>query len=613
MDPSDAQDMPPPGSTWLEIYQWACENMDTTLLYFDVKYYSLRASGVKELDYAYSAHADNSMRDEAAIYVMVFESLSQYVALVPKHVFENATDFGYGVEPLICGLPPWCLLFLVHVDDLAEAIQGISGAIKSKWYTNPTTGVVFSGWRPRTYSTTQHLMPEQAPKISSMSAVLMLAEGMNANGWKTDFNPVAPLLCDFWIWADHLAHLGGPIFIEHKAVDNYFHTGVDSPFAPDRQWHFVICSKPGVRRMFCCARQDVGANWHQNEQLDKEVYEDLCHDDLSTLLAYIASNAHEAMVKSRRIASPQKQSAERNLDSIISPESRAAAEHSDIHRPLDAHAPKERVFHDKGLPWLSLALNNLFATDGNLVCYPQDPYHPSGADHLVVDHKWTPEDRSNLKLGLLPIAPLLSCGQYPDRKAVAIRFADLSGGFGSSLGHPIVMRRSYHTRPCPDVAGVILLGSILPKEVYQSGGQLQPYVLIRAQQLASYSSPLSRTSVPIPRDKKECESRDEKFFNFASLESTELLPGPFSGSHSKALAKGTSFVQDDFDPLTSIFDMHDLQSILLELLTGEAHEMSIQSRLMNEPTASFVKADNLTTVGKFYQAAWDFSCKSPAS
>ena len=89
---------------------------------FDVKYMSLIAGSIKQLDYAYSFVHKGKWTKQAQVYLLMFESIPSYLAIVPKSVYEGSSDFAYGTLPLVGKIPRWCQPFMVADEHLAQAI-----------------------------------------------------------------------------------------------------------------------------------------------------------------------------------------------------------------------------------------------------------------------------------------------------------------------------------------------------------------------------------------------------------------------------------------------------------------------------------------------------------
>lgn len=608
--PEKAEDLPRPGGSSRELLLWAYKNAgQCDFLHFDVKYISLRPSGLKDLDYAQTEMCEQNFREDSGIYVLVFDGLDDYVALVPKEVLENATAFGYGVEPLVLGVPAWCMLFLVCMGHLAIAIHRLVRAKETEYYQNPTTKVRFSGWVPKVLRV-PNLKPLSETHRQSFEGMMSLMGAIEACGWECDFNHIAPMSGDFWAWCPSEG-LDTPLFIEYKLRSgNHFAGEADSdPFRKDRQWHFLIGWFEGSKQIICCSRDSVKPEWEGRFRLKKADFESLCHKGIREVLDYMRNRAPSAIAKAENtvgelfdIVTAEPERCEAALEGMI-------AANAEVRGPQQqTRIPRERLHHEKGLPGVCERINGIFATHGYFICIPQDPTDPSG-DHVIVDYQWTTEDKSRFERhGVLPLAPFTDEG-LEGARSIGIRFADFSGGYGNAEGHPIVMRPAYWRKPCQGAKHIFFLGRLLKSSMLRNPttkDTWDPCIFMPTE----FTTLNESTRDPISDGPRG--DHDAEFFDFRE-QHRDLVPKPeFTRSTPQAFVQGSEFLIDPaVNPLRYVIDLVSIFWIIWELFKGQSPTTSIQSPLTRRPNRSFEKAGYFTSVELVRQTTWDFGCEWP--
>ena len=148
--PPYPDDMPEPTCDASEMWRWASSTSDVEFMLFDVKYFSLRAGSLKQLDFAWSSVSKDSWTEQATIYLIAVQGQHKAIGIVPAAVFEQSTDFAHGLNPLLSGSPAWLHPFMVETEHLSEAMSRLFAAARSEDtpYVNPTTGTQLVGFKP---------------------------------------------------------------------------------------------------------------------------------------------------------------------------------------------------------------------------------------------------------------------------------------------------------------------------------------------------------------------------------------------------------------------------------------------------------------------------------
>lgn len=222
---------------------------------FDVKYFSLMPGGLKEMDYAYVNPPSERRTENTSVYIVVFESIPDFVALVPKGSFDLSTDFAYGIQPLLNKCPAWCHPFMVHERHLAQAVRSLVRAKKGSWYWNPTLKYSMTGYLPR-LTREPPIWPTEPRMASSLKHMRESWSKLQRHGCRAYLNPVQPLWCDFLLRKPPFPL---PLRIEFKLMERSkpFELGKRSPFAPGRQWHALICMFREGKGYLCFIRDEV--------------------------------------------------------------------------------------------------------------------------------------------------------------------------------------------------------------------------------------------------------------------------------------------------------------------------------------------------------------------
>jgi hypothetical protein len=416
-------------------------------------------------------------------------------------------------------------------------------------------------------------------------------------------------------------------------------TGKRCPFAPGRQWHFLIfdltnasCGESGgAERFVCISRDHVKPEWAEATNLSDVPasckfqgvggLEDMCR--------YIQSRAQLAIDHVNEMMQQPQHTGDTPPEELLS--SNASEERfQEIEETVDQNSEEararetnaksderyeaERLEHAKGLPWLCKGLNTEFARAGSLICFPVDPGHGLG-DHTIAKWDWTAEQSKNFfENGDLPVYEFEEEAQ--DLDCVMLRFMDMSGGVSATppLAAPY-MREVYWTRP-PCRQYYVLVGCMLDPEVMRRLPSVSSYLLMPAEFLSQFNQGFRDPVEGEGASEKERQHNRANVYFRDTKKKLDTLPQPKFAqgrSEAKAMERGGPFMADaNVNPRRYVVDMASgvMHRTFSELLNGDGH-MHIEHTQGDKPNASFEKKSYILKVRQVQQAAWEYSCKSP--
>lgn len=614
-------EVPAPGSTSTEKLLWATAQTKVMFLNFDCKYVSLSPLGRTELlEYAFTVNGGKSHHNpDADVYILAFEGLPDFLAIVPKAAWEHASDFAYNIDPLLNRVPAFCQPFMVHTSQIAQAVKSLVDAGSGTWYTNPTTGFTLTGYVSRR-TTRPSLVPVEARMAHSYTSVSAFWRKIIDSGEaKAHLNPIQPLICDFLLEIPGLSEL---LSVEHKvmaalsglvngngipvATRVTFEVGDRSPFSLARDHHVVICQAPGgVLNFICCLRHEFEATWStQHSPLTSTFLKShtfIGPSGFADMMRFIADNAEKAIA-----AADQALGSSRHQDKDVELLFNTNCDPHLIHQDQlifqddeeSSELGRNRSSHARGLQWVCDRINEQCAEAGELICFPLDIGHPLG-DHVIVEHNWTPDEKLAYTDRGRHLPAHIFSNEISSRKCVILRFMDLSC---NEHAWPISMRRAYWTRPALE-QHYLILGSTMDATVSTEAESMAPYLLLPSgftkQFDHGFRGPVSSEAY-----------RGEKYFRHILL-SDDSLPEPqFSTTRTEArpITKGSAFMKvADVDPCRYIFNLHDgsLYQQIRGLMTGSGTTSfdNVQSGTGNR---IFQKDTYWTTPSSVLKAAWDF-------
>jgi hypothetical protein len=595
-------------------WKWAMQEKSARFITFDVKYVSLRALRTQMQDYSFTEVTRSHHTAKAEIYMLCFEGVPDYIAIVPKLVWEKATTLTHGMDPLISKIPAWCFVFMVHDNDLEAAIFQLIAAstCEDAHVANPTVGVILTGYRPKTTKEKPFLPTAggYARARLSYDALTWLLETLDESDpmLRVHLNPLAPLICDFLL---EIPGIREAVTIEAKISlplaeleTVHFETGERrSPFASFRQWHFlVVQAEAGENTFLCIGRHEVQEEWVSDGTWKHQDYRRFLiqgEHAVGKLIDYMSQNYSKA---SRRVTEITASAAEHNveLESLVT--SNAADRMDDLETPTKS---MNLVFHQPGLPGVAQLLNEQCRREGRGICFALDAGHPVST-HTMVDWIWTNRQGEDYDLeGTLPILPFSKDAM--ERPCVPLDLIDLSG---AHEGFPLGMREYYWTLPALK-QHFITIGSTMKASDLLSITRFSPsvYLMFPSQFLARMrAEPRKAVSARIGYN-------GEGYFFRVTQGENAANPEIWNGHRTNVelLKKGSRLLDPDsseVNPLEYLVDLHDgsMLSQILELFDGDG-EMRIKGFQSVVPNHAISKPLYRTTLKALHQAAWDYGGK----
>lgn len=592
-------------------WKWALSHQGATFITFDVKYVSLRASRTRMQDYSFTEITKTSINENAELYLLCFEGVADYTAIVPKLVWEKASSVSHGIDPLIANLPSWCFGFMVHDDDIRTVILDmISASVSQSGHVrNPTVGTILTGYRPRA-TQTNYLIPTLGGQVrarSSYEAVTWLwtmLDKMKPRP-KVHFNPLAPLICDYLLEIPGLQHAlrieakSSVALGAHKALG--METGIDrSPFAPARQWHFLILQAgAGISSFLCIGRHEVQDMWQDQAYWRYEDYSEFVFDGadaLERMIDHMRCNYSEAIEKVRHIAVTAGLNAV-DLKSLVT--SNAVDRIEEALKDATCMSPASLVCHTPGLPWVAAALNGQCRRAERGICFALDSGHPV-CSHVMLDWHWTHEEGERYDTeGKLPVFPFSQ--KAMDLPCVPLDFVDMSGAKNAL---PLGMREFYWTIPIIE-QNFLMIGSTFASQDLDPTTEFTPsnYLMFPSQHLSLMDGKVRKPVSTEGYDGGAFFRRIYQALNAADPElwtsqRTDVLP----------FNQKSVFISDsEVDPKDYFVNLQNgrLRAQIFEIFE-EGDEMRIKGFQEIKPNKPISKALYRSTLRVMHQAAWDF-------
>ncbi|SMY28915.1 unnamed protein product [Zymoseptoria tritici ST99CH_1A5] len=629
-------------------------------LSFDVKYFEFTTDR-QGVDYPFRPMTKAVGRDVGA-YILAFQNVDDYVALVPKTTFEQYTTHLHGVEPLILGVMAWAFPFMVHVSHLAEAVRRILAAKFGSWYQNPTTDVTLTGWVPRhevtpslwisgntTWGTAKSGLGEaNLGKNRSVEGVLDFWQQVrrlaSQSGVRADLNDVAPMLCDFYLRVDGIDQ---PIRIEHKysqELDLPFARNSESPYLKNRQWHFIILQS-GLRnkvRFRCLRRGNARLEWVNNRPALHEashVWSSFEGENaVRDLLRYVRSEADAAIADADAVAQA---SAPGEVDGDALASSNAGL--SNYYSTEEKEAPSlEEGGMAAGITWVCPDLLEQCAADAALLPVPLDTGFVSGT-HAVICHDWNDKKKQFLESVDKKAPTHIFDPALKHATCCILNLVDWSGNaanFGAKGSQgPFTMRKGHWRQPVPKLHALWLATPLSAgnSQVFDSYAMIPDTHLTQFDDKGDIRKTIDQlildASNTVGHDEadegeddddedegeadqaeaEELEISDHRCGKyFLKIEKAKLMlrkPKQLL-SRSLAVRRGSALVTDGHDPLDYMVKLKDgsIYRHLHELLVGTSETMRIQTAHTQTLTTSdeFPKAVFRLEVRELLQSFWDY-------
>lgn len=627
---------------WLWAAGIASDSSIVDFLTLDVKRVGLIGSALKDRDFSYSAMLCLRSKTPAELYIVYFEGIEDYFALIPRVVVTRCSDVAGGILPLMTGFPAFYVPFMVHVTRLAAAVELLTMSIlnpDTAVYTNPETGTHMHGLR---LAVSQ--MPPICPVTSerdlelrnrSFAAIKSFWQTLkHVSDVKVSFNAYAPLIADFLLTFELT---GLEIRIEHKcfcgpAPGPDYNSSSESlttlttrffrnPFAFARQWHFLVIQIPGARPdddvFLCIARNEVPDEWASLESLKVRhaVYQQTkrryfgTNDGVRAMLDWMRLAGPKAIHHAQQLLNaPVEQaydygaiddlSSEEDEPSIADGSSEPADNFDGPHRQW--RAPAQRRQYTETLTFWSAQFNDFCCERGSLVCLPLDPGHPWQVNHVVVDHRWTQAEQYDYAVSRqLPLA--LYQHAVADNKAVALRIADIST---SDVPYPVYLRGSQWMKAFPDSPKYFLVGGNLDPKTLEAAIIPPSYVFFPMGFTKQFDPRNAREPPLITSGPHYFRKELQEFGRIPEPKFTDVRAG------TKRLSKNDAFMsQPDVNPARYMLDLPEIHKFVGQCLHGtETGLISVNTQQDCRKNQTFDYTEYMRTVRDFNQATWTFGC-----
>ncbi|KAK3698123.1 hypothetical protein LTR37_017081 [Vermiconidia calcicola] len=471
IDLDEAQNVPLGTASDYERWKWArSKPSGVDFIALDAKLNNLTI-GQQVTDQNASFYCWTKTRDyrdrveDSEVIFGIVEGVDDHIAVVPTATWVASPDVTgtYGIETLTSRAPVWVSLFMVHLDDLAEAVVRVAitavDETGESCYINPTDNKArLRGWKPRT-TTRPRLDPDCNANTSakiSHTATLRRWKEIEQAGWTIVFNPVKPSVHDVSIYSSET----GLLRLEEKDFDNNSLPNLVSNISSRgaalverRMWHVVyVQTQDGV---ICMTRDEV------TELRGKRPSKNF-------IAEHTWKNFKEASKHIRAHAVDAKRAVQHELRKLKPADiSRGLPEREitlgDLKRdPLGGLRGAQTT-----LPWVSREVNYQCLRDRFGVCLPLGAGHPLGGTHSIVDYDWKPCDVTRYcAQGRLPLDPW--SGKEKLTCAV-LRFQDHSPrAHLKPLGLGLAVLKA-HWKKTVKGKRCLILGARLPHELHRTG------------------------------------------------------------------------------------------------------------------------------------------------
>lgn len=618
IDPQ-CEDVPPETASDYAMWSWArAQPRGVEFIACDVKSQNIsNAERLKDAVYFHfyrwtKNNKPHNKEQGAEIIVAFVQGIDDYIGIVPGEAFvEDTCISSYGIETLTGKVPHWMALFMVHVDEVSEAVRRLAVAAaaprddKAADYINPTTEVRLTGLRPKT-SDSPRLEPEStsARAMGSFTGTNRLWREIEAvGGWKVEFNPIAPNIHDFYLFSEKTGYLR----IELKEL----HAGFDGlqsmrafdprswPFAVRRLWHFLyVIVSDGV---VCFSRFDTEPL--RGEAPSEAAVAKHTFQSFADAIPYIEKHAEVA-----------KQAANRALRAARPEDIVADLRQWQVeHQPLEVISQPQsdsRQSGAMGLPWVGQMINYHCMEAGFGVCLPLGVGHPFGT-HVFVEYDWDENDKEDFKKhgGMLPLdlwtrgASQLLC--------LVLRFQDHSmmSSCTPKLGMPLTVRLGHWRKP---VSGkhCLVVGSIWPARLHETHAlRTSQYLLLPSQYTV-----LTDGKDHLPEPDRASKSSGGHFFAKSPRHDRELTEPKFPNLRGNApidvnMGNQKGFIKDKLQVLDYVFNLADgTINRKLESILKATGALRLQDS-RNDGVPPIEPEKYRIQLREVLQMGWDYGCE----
>ena len=496
-------------------------------------------------------------------------------------------------------------IFAVHIDHISEACQlWIDSAKSGNDYKNPTTQTVFRGCRLK-LSDRPPLTPKsiwQSKAYDSIEALwhqIKIDQEGHSNPIVFHVNHYAPLIADFLLEID-----GDLLGCEHKTGAATFNSEAETtslvfsntsqaPFAPGRQWHFIIWEMD-AESMFCMPKSKVPRMW--KSALTTVTFHSASQfvfrgrDRIHRMLEMIRKEAKAAILEVEKTVSTLTSG---NSDDWALIKSSTKLENA---KTLIPTSPKTLPASFAPPGWFLRHFNQQCRQKGSLVVLPLDPGHPFG-DSMVVKHSWTKAQQGDWdRYGKLPIQAY-EAGHY-GKRCVVLRRLSLHGSVWLTDAQLGLWLKRQDWQPLICDQPYIMLGGIFDPSVSRDG-EPEPACLLLPSEFTV--RPTALQTLPSSHQGQRCIRR--------RLVTDYTIPG-FPAGHCKENQRfeaNSEFVAPGIDPLRFLVQFHDgtIHETLNKLVTTRC-SMRVENPRSSKSNPLFKTSPYHTTIGEVNQAAWDY-------
>ncbi|KAK3075576.1 hypothetical protein LTR53_001014 [Teratosphaeriaceae sp. CCFEE 6253] len=609
---------PPSDATDHAFWDWARKHQGPGLssIPVDVKLMSLhlgqKIQGDRSRYYQWSKSLfKHRMTQTYDVVFIVVDGLADYIAVVPAQLWRAYADHSGGIETMSGRAPLWTILFLVHLDQFGEAIDALTAAAEHPgiWYINPTTRVVFRGWTPGSSSDLPITPVCTEPRVmaSYVSVVKLWDEILDAElGCRIYFNPLQPLVHDFYIWVPG----AGLLRVEHKRsadkLATTIYTGDDrrAPLVERRTWHvfYAQCADGTL----CFTRDELEkalVDVNGKKRLDPRFVRKRTVRDFSEAVKYIqrhAARAKQAAAAAFHYVRPEDLT--RGLD----------VEHWNgrVAEMLARDASRNPLLSLLGtrglLPDISIILNENCCKMGYGAWFALASGHAI-ATHLFVAYEWSQRDREDFREhGELPFY-LFSPGVWQMR-CLAIRIQDHVLSPGTKPRHlPVSIRRAHWKKPADANVRHFILGAILDGSRVDLRDERSSWVLLLPSEFTAMWSGEDRL--------RKCDlaagTDGTHMQRHSNAEHTRLADPPWQHSSSQA-SIGKYMADSDVNVMRYVLNLADgtVHRQLRAVLEAKGpHRILNPQSARPEMNREFDARPYHATVGEIHQAGYDYGCE----
>ena len=590
-------------------WRWAIEQTGAWFLEFDVKSCGLIPASTKASEFRHrSAQSRVQENKPCDLIIVLVEGEPDYVGLVPFPIWRSMCGVIHGTLALDTRAPHWLSPFMVHDDDLRQAVHNLFQAAKPDGpvYENPTTGVRLCGFRPSLTQTPQHI----STVFSGLPYLLPLWDRIVQTGLvEVEFNPIAPLLCDFLLLGPQFSQ---PLRIEHKlggtgssSIAVFLPDPSKSPFLKSRQWHFLWIQRgKDFPSWFCVGRDEVPDAWAERDLEWSDLTPFKCYegwDSLPRLLDDLPPRAPSAIAKAEQLLMEQPLP-DGYEDSSLSPTQTSDLADKDPDETEDDEESEPRGSNIRlvaDLHWLCDRFNQICCDQGQLVCLPLDSGHQI-ASYIFVEHVWTSEDISHYRnQGELPITTYTR-GIRP-RRCIPMRFQHFGPNRKGTSYYPFWQHIRYWQLPADAQKFLIIAawrrGYLQEKESYDSG-----YLCLPCEFTTQMNSGLQP-----PRNEDDLGAY---YFWVSYLDVNNIKNVPWAQGYAKKELRYHNFMRQDIDPMRFVFPIYEIYQLACKIMDNERKDpIRLDSMQGFQHGPHFKEADYVTTVEKMHQAMSDYGRK----